>query len=222
MSRTAEGARLTQEYRAQLRAQAARVANVLSAAWRGVDPGAIDRSMRYVLPQAAVAITGGQGRAAELSYVYLRRFIAAELSLDLDVIELPVFDAAAMAGQTINGVRVVDAVSIEPAIAKRAILRGATGEEAIAMSLRHLQTVGRSELFRVAREQVITAAQATTYIERYQRVASPTACAFCRMLAGRGPVYRLETVGFRSHGNCGCSAEPVVQIVTRPTLRAAS
>lgn len=222
MSRTAEAARLTQEYRAQLRFQAARVAKVLAAAWQGVDPGAIDRSMRLVLPQAAVAITGGQGRAAAASYAYLRRFIAAELGRDVEDIELPAFDMSTLVGKTINGVKVAEAVSIEPAIAKRAIARGASGEEAIAMSLRHLQTVGRSELFRVAREQVITAAQATTYIERYQRVASPTACKFCRMLAGRGPVYRLETVGFRSHGNCGCSAEPVVQQTTRPSLRTAS
>lgn len=221
MSSTAEGARLTQEYRAALRAQAARVATVLAAAWRGVDPGAIDASMRVVLPQAAVAITGGQGAAARASYIYLRRFIAAELSLDLDSIELPALDLSAMAGRTINGVPVAQAVSIEPAYAKRAILRGASAQEAVAMSLRHLQTVGRSELYRVAREQVITASDATDYIERYQRIASPNACSFCRMLAGRGAVYRLETVGFRTHGNCGCSAEPVVQPTSRPRLRVA-
>lgn len=221
MSRSAEGAQLTQEYRAALRAQAARVATVLAAAWRGVEPGAIDASMRRVLPQAAVAITGGQGAAARTSYIYLRRFIAAELGLDLDVIELPAFDLSALAGRTINGVTVAEAVSIEPAIAKRAILRGRSAEEAVAMSLRHLQTVGRSELHRIAREQVITTAQATDYITRYQRVASPNACAFCRMLAGRGAVYRLETSGFRSHGNCGCCAEPVVEPTSRPRRRAA-
>lgn len=222
MARTAAGAQLTQEYRAQLRLQAARVAKVLTAAWTGVDPSAIDQSMRWVLPQAAIAITGGQGRAAELSYIYLRRFIAAELELPVNVIELPRFNAADVAGRTLLGNSVPEAVGFEPIFAKRAIARGANAEEAVAMALRHLQTTGRSELYRVAREQVIQAAQSTTYIDHYQRVASPTACKFCRMLVGRGAVYRLETVGFRAHGNCGCTAEPVVRMTTRPALRAVS
>lgn len=221
MSRTLEGARLTEEYRTQLRAQAARVAKVLTAAWTGVDPSALDQSMRRVLPQAAVAITGGQGRAAQLSYIYLRRYIAAELGVGLDVIELPDFDPN-VAGRTLLGNSVPEMVGFEPIYAKRAIARGASAEEAVAMSLRHLQMTGRSELYRVAREQVITAANTTDYIDRYQRIASPTACKFCRMLAGRGAVYRLETAGFRAHGNCGCTAEPVVQETTRPRLRAVS
>jgi hypothetical protein len=202
--------------------QAARVAKVLTAAWTGVDPSAIDQSMRRVLPQAAIAITGGQGRAAELSYIYMRRFIAAELGLEVAAIELPRFNVSDVAGRTLLGNSVPEAVGFEPIFAKRAIARGASAEEAVAMALRHLQTTGRSELYRVAREEVMSVSRATTYIDRYQRIASPTACKFCRMLAGRGPVYRLETVGFRSHGNCGCTAEPVVQETTRPSLRAVS
>jgi hypothetical protein len=42
----------------------------------------------------------------------------------------------------------------------------------------------------------------------WHRQASAGACNFCRMLAGRGGVYRRETAAFAAHGNCGCIAVP--------------
>jgi hypothetical protein len=43
----------------------------------------------------------------------------------------------------------------------------------------------------------------------WARTASPGACAFCRMLAQRGPVYGADTVGFRAHNDCHCMAMPL-------------
>lgn len=43
------------------------------------------------------------------------------------------------------------------------------------------------------------------------RTAAPGACAFCRMLAGRGPTYTSDTVGFRAHNDCHCMAMPVFE-----------
>ena len=48
---------------------------------------------------------------------------------------------------------------------------------------------------------------------RWRRVTDGNPCAFCAMLAGRGPVYRSrETAGLgrRFHERCGCSVEEVV------------
>lgn len=42
----------------------------------------------------------------------------------------------------------------------------------------------------------------------WRRVAKPTACRFCRMLAGRGAVYREKTVRFTAHDHCQCQAAP--------------
>ena len=41
----------------------------------------------------------------------------------------------------------------------------------------------------------------------WRRVSDGEPCAFCAMLVGRGPVYKADTAGFRSHGHCGCTAE---------------
>jgi hypothetical protein len=42
----------------------------------------------------------------------------------------------------------------------------------------------------------------------WQRVTRGGACGFCRMLAGRGAVYRDGTAHFASHGDCNCAAVP--------------
>lgn len=42
----------------------------------------------------------------------------------------------------------------------------------------------------------------------WQRVASPTACAFCRLLAGRGAVYSRAGVDFGAHDWCTCGVAP--------------
>lgn len=42
----------------------------------------------------------------------------------------------------------------------------------------------------------------------WQRVVRPDACGFCRMLRGRGAVYREATVGFAAHKSCHCAAVP--------------
>jgi hypothetical protein len=43
----------------------------------------------------------------------------------------------------------------------------------------------------------------------WARSASGNACAFCAMLASRGPVYKEDSAGFQSHDGCGCTPEPV-------------
>lgn len=43
----------------------------------------------------------------------------------------------------------------------------------------------------------------------YQRVTDGDPCAFCRMIASRGVVaYTSESVSFKAHDGCGCTAEP--------------
>lgn len=42
----------------------------------------------------------------------------------------------------------------------------------------------------------------------WRRVARADGCDFCRMLAGRGGVFRRSTVRFASHDDCNCGAAP--------------
>lgn len=42
----------------------------------------------------------------------------------------------------------------------------------------------------------------------WHRETRPGACKFCRMLAGRGGVYKKATANFAAHGKCHCVAVP--------------
>ena len=42
----------------------------------------------------------------------------------------------------------------------------------------------------------------------WQRTTRGGACEFCRLLAGRGAVYKRATVHFAAHGDCNCAAAP--------------
>ncbi|WP_344734250.1 hypothetical protein [Nocardioides fonticola] len=60
----------------------------------------------------------------------------------------------------------------------------------------------------------------------WARIARPTACSFCRLLASRGPVYTKDTVDFRAHvpingrgGTCQCTAEPWIGSSYEPTAQ---
>jgi len=43
----------------------------------------------------------------------------------------------------------------------------------------------------------------------YARAAALGACAFCRLIASRGMVFKEDTAAFRSHDGCNCAALPV-------------
>lgn len=61
----------------------------------------------------------------------------------------------------------------------------------------------------VGRLTITYAVQEDPLAVAWVRTASPGACAFCRMLAQRGPVYAADTVGFRAHNDCHCMAQPL-------------
>jgi hypothetical protein len=43
----------------------------------------------------------------------------------------------------------------------------------------------------------------------WTRIASPSACGFCRLLASKGAIFKKETADFAAHDGCGCTAAPV-------------
>lgn len=61
----------------------------------------------------------------------------------------------------------------------------------------------------VARQTVTDAVHDDDAAVGWARVARPGACAFCRLLTTRGGVYTSQTVKFRAHDGCSCTAEPV-------------
>lgn len=58
------------------------------------------------------------------------------------------------------------------------------------------------------RQTIATSTARDPRASGWQRVTRVGACGFCRMLSGRGGVYREATAHFAAHGDCNCAAVP--------------
>lgn len=202
MALTTAGTALTEAHRvAQVRTAAATLADIVSA-WRLLDPARLDATSPIYARVAAAIIAGRRAESSNTAAAYLRAFRSAEgVPGVLDVAlagELP----AELVATTI---RVTGPVAIKAGTAAggkpfSAITDAALSETA-ASGIRLVLAGGRDTVQRtIARDPAALG---------YARVTDGSPCAFCAMLAGRGPVYKAGTSRFRAHKRCGCTAEPV-------------
>ena len=71
-----------------------------------------------------------------------------------------------------------------------------------------LAEVVQLETARPYRDTITTNRRRDPSAVGWRRIAE-SGCRFCRMLAGRGAVYKAETARFASHTHCHCTAAPV-------------
>jgi hypothetical protein len=84
----------------------------------------------------------------------------------------------------------------------RVTVRDESFQAAAGAGTRHVLTGGRRSL--------LTLVEADPQALGWARVTDGNPCAFCAMLASRGPVYGSEAAaGFSAHDACACTAEPV-------------
>lgn len=82
------------------------------------------------------------------------------------------------------------------------VARDESFSESAGAASRHVLTGGRQSLLTLLQDDP----QALGWI----RVTDGDPCAFCALLAGRGPVYKTEqSASFQAHDSCACTAEPV-------------
>jgi len=90
--------------------------------------------------------------------------------------------------------------------------KGLSTGEAIGQERRALQGLAIGDPFRTWRKltEDATTLGISPQWQGWVRIPEPGACAFCRMLASRGAVYKKNTGNFRSHNRCRCSARPAM------------
>lgn len=95
-----------------------------------------------------------------------------------------------------------------PVAIKTAIGQGVDLETAAANALTQSSGAGVRHALAGGRDTISGTVASDPKALGWARVASGDACAFCAMLASRGPVYSEDTVDFEAHDHCTCSAEP--------------
>lgn len=198
MARTAEGAALTDVHRnaqLQLRARALRDYMILWPLWQG-DETTFQQLLQATLP----LIRSYHSLSAALAASYYTSFRAAEREGGNPTPRLATPPDEARVLGTLHLVG-MDMTS-------RALAAGQSPQAAMRSAL--VRTSGTTTQFVLegGRETVLGSVGEDPRSRGWARVTSGKPCAFCVTLASRGAVYKEDTVGFRSHGHCVCTAEP--------------
>lgn len=209
MASTVAARRLTDAHRlAQVRLGVATIDGMLGL-WGLLDVRDLDGSTDRWLRATAPYVQAQRRASAVMAADYARAFRQLELGT------LAGF-APLLAGP-VDPVRLATSLLVTGPVHLRAQMRRGLREasEAAAVSsaraaMRHAGDGGR--------DTVIGSVERDTQAVGWARVTSGDPCAFCAMLASRGPVYKTrESAGFRAHGTSAtavhdhdaCTFEPV-------------
>lgn len=203
MASTTAGATLTEGHRIAQARLGAQTVQLLRAAWPLLDPADLDGTIGRWLRVAVPVVTRQRRRSAVLAGQYVQAFRAVELGVDGDY--RATLDSQTDVRPAVTSLTVTGPVSIKEQVRRfvplaRAVTAAESGHAAAGM--RHALNGGRST--------ILESVRADRRAQGWARVTSGDPCAFCQILASRGPVYRDEaTASFEAHDHCACTAEPV-------------
>ena len=200
MAATVAGRRLTEAHRLAQARLGARTVAAMRSIWPLLDASHLDATFDRWLSAAMPIIRGQRSTSARLAANYTTTFKALEVGAPAPVVLAESVPSKALATSLLvtgpvqlkwalgNGVPLVQAVS--------------TAERtSAAAAMRHALNGGR--------ETIVQMTRADRRALGWARAASGQACAFCALLASRGPVYGEARGGFKAHDHCSCTAEPV-------------
>lgn len=203
MATTRAGRRLTEAHRvAQSRIGAALTVQ-LRQAWSLLDPFALDAtSQAWSMVAQSLVYTANQQSAA-LAAEYLDQFADAEGHEPPDIERVPLDPTAVASSLNLTG----------PVKVKEAIRAGRTISDAMDLGDLGSSRSGKRHALSGGFDLITGAVDNNRSVKGYARVTSGKTCAFCAMLASRGPVYtsRDRALGRRRHDGCDCTVEPVYE-----------
>ena len=211
MAKTAAGAELTAAHHAaQLAVRAGSIANLVKL-WRIVDPTDL-RNTIDVFVEAAVLLAGsGFDESAATAQRYYGLFRRVEGGARDNLPQRP-------------GLRRPPAVDLANEL-RGAALAGIINARRAGFDLDYAKDRGfvraagalAKLVLAGGRRTIVDLVRADRTALGWARVTDGDPCAFCRMLASRGAVYKTEAgAEFVPHDGCGCSAEPMFKGASPP------
>lgn len=191
MATTTEGRRLTEQHRILQRRLAALTVAQMRQLWRLLDPENLPASSEDWLTATVAMIERNHAASAALSARYFVQFRQTEVRDGaFQLPPAPILNREqATTSLTVTGIsRVAEgktAVDTAAAAAVRLVLNGGRGT-------------------------LVDAVEADPVALGWIRVTDGDPCAFCALLASRGPTFKSQgSAGFQAHDSCACTAEPV-------------
>lgn len=170
--------------------------------WPLLDLEDLDGSFDRWLTTAAPLIRANRATSATLAASYVKAYRAAELGVTRPP---PVVLADVVSSRALATSLLVTG----PVQLKRALRNGMAPARAASMAEATSAAAAMRHVLNGGRETILEMTRADRRALGWARAASGRACAFCAMLASRGPVYGEAGGDFKAHDHCGCTAEPV-------------
>ena len=207
MALTVEGRALTEAHRRAQIALAARVDRISRSLWKRLDVADLDRSQPGWLTAQMALLSGAYSQSQDIAEEYVSAYRAAEATGPTGPFVAPLFPREeSVAAMLIGGPRQVKAY----------IGQGASPGAAHGAALSKLTGMARRQVLAGGRMAIDATTEYDSKAIGWRRVTDGKPCAFCAMLASRGPVYASEErasevagSGLRYHSHCGCTAEIV-------------
>lgn len=207
MASTALASRLTEAHRLAQARLGAQAAQQLLAAWQLLDPAELDATLDRWLRVVVPLVNAQRVTSARLSANYLSTFRALELGSSSYVPFLveKIAPEAVVTSMTVTG----------PVAIRAALGRGIPFPTAVDRAAAGMAAAGMRHVLGGGRDTISTSIEADRKALGYARVTSGKTCAFCAMLASRGPVYKSQASAERAkdggkyHDSCNCTTEPV-------------
>lgn len=200
MAATAAAAKLTDAHRAiQLRLAAVTVRELLTV-WPLLDVEDLDRTFERWTRAVAPIVNRQRATSAEVAARYVRAFRTAEIGVDG-----PAMRAAPLPTQQL----VTSLLVTGPASIRARLAGGMAFEKAVDNARAGSAQAAMRHVLNGGRQTITTTVEQDDRALGWARVTSGKACAFCSMLASRGPIYKSQSAQFQAHDHCHCGAEPV-------------
>ena len=198
MAATSIGTELTDQHRRDQLGLAAEVTVAMLQLAALLDLDRLAATTTRWLTAATATVAAHHRRSVDLATDYVDQFRIAEIGTPPEVAVTDWMPTdAVVTSLTVTGpvmaARLLATGSPTSAV-RRQVVAGSA-----AAAARHALNGGRRALLESARSDPAA--------RGWIRVTDGDPCAFCAMLAGRGPVYGDTTATFSAHDRCGCTAE---------------
>lgn len=198
MARTAEGALLTERHRIgqiAIRARALQDFTRIWPVWRG-DSQSFGQMVEVTVP----LVRAYRQLSSSLAGSYFGAFRDVE-------------DPGGNAGPRLAGPLDEDRlraglIVTGQAMTGRAILAGQSPQAARQTALVRTSGSVTRQVLEGGRTTLVQSTGADRQAQGWTRVTAGETCAFCALLASRGPAFSEEGAGFEAHDHCACFAEP--------------
>lgn len=203
MAATVEAGRLTEAHRIAQAQLGARVVEAMRAVWPLLDPADLDGTFDRWLRTVSVIVAGQRVTSARLAANYMQTFKSLELGPSAPAPAIVLAETGPAEALSVS------MLATGPVAVKSAIGRGIQTGRAMDVAQARSAVSAMRHVLNGGRETIVETVSADRQAFGWGRVVSGSGCAFCAMLAARGPVYSDRSARFDAHDGCMCGAEPV-------------